>query len=195
MAKAWDRVAAVLNSSRAAGSVLGRALRETLDLHGRDDAVDQALDRGERLTLIVADEQVGNAVLAHASGSADPMDVVFRIVGHIVIDDVADALDIDTATDDVGGDEHGNLPAAKPLHDTIARGLGKIAMDGGNSTDHPVQPVGEAVGPALGAGEDDTLPRPVALEQKKQQVEFLIGVHRDVELLDRVDRWLIVEKG
>ena len=165
MARAWDRVAAVLNSSRAAGSVLGRGFGETLDLHGWDDAVDQVLDRGERLTLIGTDEQVGDAVLAHPSGPADPVDIVLRIVGHVVIDDVADALDIDAAADDVGGDQHGDLPAAKPMHHTVAGGLGKIAMDGGNSADHPVQPISEPVGPALGAGEDDALPGPVALEQ------------------------------
>ena len=32
------------------------------------------------------------------------------------------------------------------------------------------------------------------LSKQKQQVEFLIGVDRNVELLDRVDRWLILRE-
>ena len=56
------------------------------------------------------------------------------------------------------------------------------------------QPLGQPVGPALGAGEDDALPGPVALEQEQQQVELPIRRHRDVELLDRVDRWLVVRQ-
>ena len=92
----------------------GSGPRETVDLQRWDDPVDQALDRRERLALIGADEQVGDAVLAHASGPADPVDVVLRIVGHVVVDDVADALDIDAAADDVGGDQHRDLPASEP---------------------------------------------------------------------------------
>ena len=195
MARACDRVAAVLlNSSRAAGSTLGRALVKPSSSQWRDHPVDQVLDRGERLALVGANEQVGNAVLAHPSGPADPVDVVLRIVGHVVIDHVADALDIDAAADDVGGHQHRDLPAAEPAHHAVAYRLGKIAVDGGDAADDSVQPIGKPVGPALGAGEDDALPGPVALEQEHEQVKLPLGRHRDVVLLNRVDRRLVLRQ-
>ena len=56
------------------------------------------------------------------------------------------------------------------------------------------EPVGQPVGPALGPGEDDALPRPVALEQVDQQLELAIVLDRDVELLDRLDRRLVRDR-
>ena len=60
--------------------------------------------------------------------------------------------------------------------------------------DHPVQPIGEPVGPAPGASEDDALPGPVALEQQQEQVKLLVGRDRDVVLLDRLDRDLVLRQ-
>ena len=83
------------------------------------------------------------------------------------------------------------VPSRKPLHDAVADGLGQVAVDGGDAGDLAAEPVGEPVGPALRPGEDDALPRPVALEQVDQQVELPIVLDRDVELLDRLDRRLV----
>ena len=86
------------------------------------------------------------------------------------------------------------VSAAKPAHHAVAGGLGQIAVDGGNAGDHAAQPVGQPVGPALGPGEDDALPGLVAFEQMDQQVELPIVIHRDVELLDRLDRRLVLRQ-
>ena len=76
---ARGRVAAVLlKISRAEWLDPRSGFGETLDLQGRDDLVDQVLDRRQRFALIGADEQVGDAVLAHPSGPADPVDIVLR---------------------------------------------------------------------------------------------------------------------
>ena len=168
--------------------------RETLDLQRRDHPVDHALDCGERLSLIGANEQVGNAVLAHSSRPADPVDVVLRIVGHVVIDHVADALDINAAPDDIGGHQHRDLPASEPAHHAVANGLGKISMDGGYAGDDSAQPLGEPVGPSLGSSEDDALPGPVALEQEHEQVKLPVGRHRNVVLLNCVERGLVLRQ-
>ena len=40
-----------------------------------------------------------------AGGTADAVHVVFRVVGNVEIDNQLDVVDIDTARDDVSGDE------------------------------------------------------------------------------------------
>ncbi len=60
--------------------------------------------------------------------------------------------------------------------------------------DNPVQPIGQPVGPAPRAREDDALPGPVALEQQEQQVKLLLGRDRDVVLLDGLDRDLVLRQ-
>ena len=42
------------------------------------------------------------------------MHVVFRMLRHIVVDDVADVGDVEPATGDVRGDEHFVFAIAKP---------------------------------------------------------------------------------
>ena len=58
----------------------------------------------------------------------------------------------------------------------------------------PVQPIGEPVGAAPGAGKDDALPGPVALEQQQEQVKLSLGRDRDVVLLDGFDRDLVLRQ-
>src|SRR4051812_16106935 len=48
--------------------------------------------------------------------------------------------------------------------------------------------------PPLGAGEDDALARPLALEQVDQEVELAVVLDGDVILLDRLDRRLVARQ-
>src|SRR4051812_4589674 len=72
---------------------------ESLDDHVRDRLVDQELDRGERLALIGAYKQIGQAIRAHPAGPADTVEIILGVVGDVEIDDVADPADVDAAAD------------------------------------------------------------------------------------------------
>src|SRR5690625_5979531 len=48
-----------------------------------------------------------NPALIIASGSSDPMDIVIRIVGYIVVDNDRDPFNIDPPCEDIGGHNHG----------------------------------------------------------------------------------------
>src|SRR5690625_5689210 len=54
-----------------------------------------------------------NPALIIASGSSDPMDIVIRIVGYIVVDNDRDPFNIGPPCEDIGGHNHGNLPILK----------------------------------------------------------------------------------
>ena len=58
------------------------------------------------------------------------MDVVFGIVGDVVVDDERYVRHIDTAGDDVGGDEDGYLAVPKIEHDLVALMLLEIGVHG-----------------------------------------------------------------
>ena len=167
---------------------------EAFDPKRGDGFVDETFDRGERVALIGANEHVGNAVATHSAGATDPVDVVFGVVGNVEIDDVADSANVDAATDDVGGDQDGNRAVAKSAHDAIASGLGQIAVDGRNPFDARLEPLGQFVGPALGAGEDDALARLVAFEQMEQEIHLSRLIDGDVKLLNRLDRRLVARE-
>ena len=66
---------------------------------------------------------------AGAGGAADSVDIAFRLVGHVVIDDVGDAVDVDAAGGDVGGDEHADLAVAERGEHALALRLRLVAVE------------------------------------------------------------------
>ena len=80
--------------------------------------------------IIGADEGHRLAAILCACGSSDPMDVILRVVGDVVVDDQRYVGDVDAAGDDVGGDEDGYLAVAKIKHDLVALVLLEIGVHG-----------------------------------------------------------------
>src|ERR1044071_9688781 len=68
----------------------------------RDRHADQPLDIAEIRSLFVIAERDGDALGAGPRGAADAVDVALRHVRQVVIDDVADAIDVDAARRDIG---------------------------------------------------------------------------------------------
>ena len=56
-------------------------------------------------------ERDRDALRAGARGAADAVHVALRDVRQVVVDDVADAVDVDAARRDVGRDQRASLPA------------------------------------------------------------------------------------
>ena len=79
--------------------------------------------------LVIA-ERDRDAVGAGARGAADAVDVGFRDVRQVVIDDVADAVDVDAAGGDVGGDQDAQLAVAEVGERALALVLRLVAVDG-----------------------------------------------------------------
>ena len=76
---------------------------------------DQFLDPLDRLGVRLGRERDGDAGHAGTAGAADAVDVIVRLPGHVEVDDVADAFDVEAAGGDVGGDEDRDLAVLEPL--------------------------------------------------------------------------------
>src|SRR4051812_12373132 len=66
---------------------------------------DDAFYGANHRDLVGRHEGEGVAFLGGATGAADAMDVVLRLLRHIVVDDVRDAADIQPSLGDVSSDE------------------------------------------------------------------------------------------
>ncbi len=82
------------------------------------------------------------------------MDIGFRHVGQLEIDDVADVIDVDAAGGDVGGDQRAQLAGLEGLQGAFALRLVLVAVDGGGFDAAGLKVSGDLVGGALGARED-----------------------------------------
>ncbi len=56
--------------------------------------------------LIGRRERNGGSGHAGAAGAADAVNVIFHIIGEVVVDDQLDAFDVDAAGGDIGRDQH-----------------------------------------------------------------------------------------
>src|SRR5580693_3719190 len=167
-----------------------RGGRHVLVGRRRDDSdalVGELLDAAQLAALAAVAERQGDARGAGARGAADAMDVALGVGRQLVVDDVGHAVDIDAARGEIGGDQYAGLAAAEIVERLLAGVLRLVAVNrlGGDTT--IFQRFGDAVGAALGAGEDDDpLERHIG-QQVAEQRALGGGVHEVDALVDLVD--------
>ncbi len=115
------------------------------------------------------------------------MDVVFHVVGQVVVENVRDSQHVDAAADHVGSDQVLHLAVAERLHDPLAQRLRQVAVHDRHALTNGLELAEQFIRAALGLAEDDALPRLLAVEHARQQVELLVLIHRDVGLADFLD--------
>src|SRR5215469_8309888 len=79
-------------------------VRKILELQSGNFLADKMFDRLERGNFLAVHERERVADILGSAGPADTMDIIFRMLRHIVIDDVTDPGDIKPARGDVGRD-------------------------------------------------------------------------------------------
>src|SRR5262245_39990171 len=87
-------------------SLRTRRIVEIRNGDSRETPAEHALDIAQLPFLLWRDE--GERLAGHlgATRAADAVDVVFRCLGHVEVDDVAERFDVDAAGGDIGGDQY-----------------------------------------------------------------------------------------
>ena len=135
------------------------------------------------------------AAAARAAGAADAVHVGLGVGGDVVVDDVADPLDVEAAGRDVGGDEDVELAGLELVDGALALHLRDVAVDGHRGVAAGAQLLGERLGLVLGADEDDHALEVLDLEDAGEGVDLLRVGHDQVALGDRGDRRGLVLDG
>ncbi len=140
------------------------------------------------MALAVLAKREGDACGARAAGAADAMDIRFGIGRQIVIDDVADAVDIEAASGNVGGYENVQPAVAETGQHSFAGGLRLVAVDGVGFDALLFKLAGDLIGAVLGTGEDQGT-MAVGVADDLIQQRLLVAVFDEVNLLfDALDR-------
>jgi hypothetical protein len=63
--------------------------------------VEELLNLMESIHIVLVDKGDGDAVAVGTRRTADAVDIVFGIVGHVVVDDHRDVVDVDATGQDV----------------------------------------------------------------------------------------------
>lgn len=90
----------------------------------------QNSDEVPSLSLVVgSEESVSRAGLRTPSGTPDAVDVVFRGVGVVVVDDVFDVFNVQPASSDVGGHKNGALSVSEFVQHEVTFLLRLVTVD------------------------------------------------------------------
>nr|WP_246430398.1 hypothetical protein [Streptomyces rectiverticillatus] len=116
----------------------------------------RVLHQAEDLLALVRQGQGDDrAGLARAGRTAGAVQVVLVVTGGVDVEDQVDAVDVDAAGGDVGGDQAVHVAGLEVVEDAAAGALGHAAVQGVGTDAGVQQLLGDAVGAQLGADEDD----------------------------------------
>ena len=82
----------------------------------------------ESIHVVFIDQRDGNTVAVSACRTADAMDIVFGIVGNVVVDHHGDVVDVNAACQDVRSHQDVDLSALELEHHIVALCLIKIRV-------------------------------------------------------------------
>jgi hypothetical protein len=164
---------------------------EAFDVVFGEHRVDTFFDVCEFASLCESDEGDSASVLigGESTGSPDTVNVIIAVFGDVVIDDVGDAADVNTASNNICGDEESEVTGAEFFDDAITFALREVSVDTGDAPGFKSfgEDLVEFISPAFGACEDDDLAGFFAGKDADKEREFAIFVDGDVELFDGID--------
>ena len=151
----------------------GIAVIEILQLHARDFLADESFD-GKNVGCIFGNHDgKGVAAVFRAARAPDAMDVVLGMLRDVVVDDMADVRDVQSARGDVGGDEHLEFTFTKTFQRLLAFLLRAVGMQNGHRMIRALEQTCNAIRAVLCAAENEHGIVIHALEQLDEQVGFL----------------------
>src|SRR5579872_4608007 len=159
------------------GTVRALPRRCTEGVLGDGDLLPRHLfDVAQEALLGVIAERDGDAIGAGARGAADAMDVALGHVGQLEIDDMGDAVNIDTACGDVGRHQYAGAAIAEVAERPLTRALRLVAVDGLGVDAALGQAFGDAIGAVFGTREDQHAGDRLIAEQRGKQRPLVAGI-------------------
>jgi len=114
----------------------------------------------------------------------DAVDITFRHVGKLEVDDMGYPFHIDAPGRDIRRHQDTRLAVAEPFERALPRTLGLIAMNGFRGNSAFAKLLGDSVGAVLGAREHDHLGQGRIIHNAGQQGNFALGVDVEDTLFD-----------
>ncbi len=122
-----------------------------------DTLLGEALDVANFVTITEARERDGQAALASATGTTDAMDVILWFHRQAIVDHVGDRWHINSASGNVGGDQHFDGAIAQRFQTPGANHLWHCAVQTGCRITRAAQLVGQLISFDLSGGKNHRL--------------------------------------
>ena len=134
--------------------------------------------------VLAADVRDADAGAAGAARAADAVHVALAVLRRVEVDDVRDAVDVDAARGDVGGDERVDAAGLELRERLLALALALVAVHRERRVALVAQALDEPVGAALGADEDERQLVLGAAQLAQERVDAVAALDADEAVLD-----------
>lgn len=139
----------------------------------------------EHDNILLGDKVDGNTLTTETTGTTDTMEVVLLLLGEVIVDDEGDLLDVNTTSQEIGGDEDTGGTGTEGVHDVLTFLLGHFTVHAGDGMVSLGHLLGELVDLPTGVTEDDGLDDAEGVVEIAEGVKLeLLLVDINVELLD-----------
>lgn len=169
-----------------------RGAVDAATIHLRDSQMRQPFDVAKETDLSLPAERDRRASTAGACCAADPMHIGLGDLGQFKIDDMSDAIDVDAARRDIGGDQGARLSVSKSRERSLALTLALIAVNGERADARFGERLRHFIGAALGSREDDRARHRTIFEELDEHVALAQLVDEDDAVVDAIGslgRW------
>ena len=134
----------------------------------------------------MGDEEDRLAAATGTASAADAVGITLRVGGHVIVDDMADALNVEPARGHVGGHQDVDAAVLELTDRALAMLLLHVAVDGSRRKPAGHQLDGELLGGQFGAGKHDDAVVILGFEQAGERIELVHAAHQPVALTDVV---------
>ena len=132
----------------------------------------------ERGNFLAVHERERVAHVLGAAGAADAMDIIFRMLRHIVIDDVTDAGDVEPARGNIGRDHHLVFAALESFERFDPLALSAIGMEHGDGVLRGLQRMRHPISVYFRPTKNQDTVEVCPFEERDEEIELLFGGDR-----------------
>ena len=140
-----------------------------------DFSLDSALNQLQLAELTRSDEGHSYAGVACTTGTADAVNVAFRILRNIKVDNVGNVVNVDTAGSNVGSNQHINSAFAEFLHYAVTLVLAQVAMQALSHVATAGKCDRQVVNTLFSTAEDNQLAVDFCVQQTAQAFNLILG--------------------
>jgi hypothetical protein len=147
-----------------------------------DILLDDAFDVAKQTNVTRFAERNRSTFGATTAGTADTVDIAFRVVRQVIVDDVRDARNVDTTCSNIGRNQNRELAIAEVAQDFLTDALLFVAMDRVTVNAFIAKLERQFVGISLGFGEDQNTFDFVTVQELNQKRHLVMAFHEHAKL-------------
>lgn len=156
-------------------------------------SVVETLKITEKVTIIIGDEVDRDTLATEAARATDAVDVLLEVAREIVVDHERNLVNIDTTSEQVGGDENTRRARAELSQDDLALLLRDITVSRRDGEVTLAELLSQPVNSLAGVAENNGLGDAECVIQVAQSVQLpVLTLHVDVELTDTFEGKLVL---